>query len=228
MRDRLFFASIAHRGVLERERLFRRKVDPYSDFEVETNTIYVHIPKAAGNSICRTIYQINHGLGHDKARHYAGVDPRRFESSFKFSFVRNPYDRLVSAFHYLKGQPFGWNDAHFRDEYLSPYSTFEDFVLALDDDRCWELISRWTHFTPQIEFVCGEDRRVIVDFVGRFEQLDQDVMYVTEQLGLEASPLERVNVSKRGDWMDYYTERAQRIVMRRFRSDFEVFGYPMD
>ena len=71
---------------------------PYDDYRC----IFVHIPKAAGMSICRSLFG-NLAGGHATLSDYQIIFPRlEFESYFKFTFVRNPWDRVFSAYNFLK------------------------------------------------------------------------------------------------------------------------------
>jgi len=68
----------------------------------EYRCIYYHIPKTAGLSVCQGLFG-HHGPGHIDARTYRLIFGRaHFEKYFRFTFVRNPWDRLVSAYHFLQ------------------------------------------------------------------------------------------------------------------------------
>src|SRR5690242_8686296 len=69
---------------------------------IRTNSIFVHVPKAAGVSIARALYG-DLGMGHMTLAEYRTVFRQRaFDKMFKFAFVRNPFDRLHSAYHFLR------------------------------------------------------------------------------------------------------------------------------
>ncbi|MFG7930138.1 sulfotransferase family 2 domain-containing protein [Campylobacter coli] len=70
----------------------------FKDFHDKYKCIFIHVPKVAGSSIERVIYQTDKWLvGHVKASDYTKFDKDKFDSYFSFGFVRNPYDRVVSA-----------------------------------------------------------------------------------------------------------------------------------
>jgi hypothetical protein len=64
-------------------------------------TLFIHIPRTAGTSITRALYG-NNLFMHHSASYFKAIDQEIFRSSFKFSVVRNPWDRLVSAYHLFK------------------------------------------------------------------------------------------------------------------------------
>lgn len=65
-----------------------------------TRSVFIHIPKTAGRSLVKGLYGLN-SVEHAGAEWYQRIDALRFESYFKFAFVRNPWDRMVSAWSYL-------------------------------------------------------------------------------------------------------------------------------
>jgi hypothetical protein len=190
----------------------------------EHRCIFVHIPKAAGISVAMALFG-NLAGGHTAARDYRKVFGRDFWRYFKFTFVRNPYTRLVSAYEFLKGggHPAWMSNQRFRDEVLSEYVDFSDFVLRWLKPR-----HRWPepHFRPQHEFL-ELGGGLVMDFVGRVERIDDDFATVCERLGVQAR-LGRLNETreKHAALGTYYTSDAvERRVRDFYARDFELFGY---
>ncbi|MDP6939930.1 MAG: sulfotransferase family 2 domain-containing protein [Planctomycetota bacterium] len=212
---------------MERESRFRSRVHPYSQQERATNTVFIHIPKTAGNSIARAVFGSDSGLGHDRARRYLEADPHRFAESFKFGIVRNPYDRLLSAHTYLTAEPIGWNDRAFRAAYLDSTGSFSEFVASLEEESVWGKVSQWTHFVPQHEFLCIGSA-LVVDLVGQFEDLDGALKRVSEVMRLGSVALPHLNASKGPKWPGEFTPAMKQIINHRYRRDFEMFGYELE
>src|SRR5437868_3464466 len=117
----------------------------------ESRCIFVHIPKSAGISIRHSL-SLNLGSHTTLARYRSLLPPRVFENCFKFTFVRNPWDRLVSAFLFLKKG--GKGNEKWARKHLSAYDDFEAFV------RQWvtrKNIWSFAHFRPQFQFICLEE-----------------------------------------------------------------------
>jgi chondroitin 4-sulfotransferase 11 len=192
----------------------------------EHRCIFVHIPKAAGISVAMALFG-NLAGGHATARDYRMLFGRDFERYFKFTFVRNPYTRLVSAYEFLRngGHPAWPTNQRFRDEVLSQYADFEDFVLrGLKPGADWSE----PHFRPQHEFV-ELGGRVVMDFVGRIEKIDVDFARVCDRLGIQAQ-LGRLNPTqeKHGTLGEHYASDAvERRVRDVYARDFELFEYPL-
>ncbi len=99
--------------------MLAKRVSQFGDYSIEQmyarGCIFIHIPKCAGVSVCQSLFG-NLGPGHLTLRqHQEVLDSRTFDSMFKFSFVRNPWDRLVSAFYFLKQGGYNEADANWRD-----------------------------------------------------------------------------------------------------------------
>jgi hypothetical protein len=79
----------------------------------------------------------------------------------------------------------------------------------------------------QKDFICDENGTLLVNFVGRYENLTQDFQKICEQIGVQAS-LPRLNVSKTRPYQEYYTPETIELVRRTFAPDIEMFGYEFE
>ncbi|MBF7049372.1 sulfotransferase family 2 domain-containing protein, partial [Campylobacter volucris] len=131
----------------------------FRDFHDKYKCIFIHVPKVAGTSIERVIFQTNTWLvGHVKAIDYINLDKDRFNSYFSFGFVRNPYDRVVSAYYYLKNSGGNTYDEKWAKENIYKYNSFEEFVLNFQNDNEQIKILNWQHFTPQYKYLCDDNK----------------------------------------------------------------------
>jgi len=194
---------------------------PFDEHEV----IFVHVPKAAGTSVCRSLFGSLAG-GHTKISEYQVVfTPAELRRYYKFTFVRNPWDRLHSAYHFLRKEGSSPQDREFAAT-LADFGSFDEFV------RLWvneENIERFVHFKPQYRFLCLAGRRKpAVDFVGRFENLAQDYETVRARIP-GAKPLVHVNRTEdRPDYRAEYSDEARDIVARVYRRDIAMLGYAFE
>ncbi len=200
----------------------------FKDFHDKYNCIFIHIPKAAGTSIERVVFESDGWLsGHVSANDYVRYDRAKFEGYFSFAFVRNPFDRMVSAFHYLKAGGGNEKDSKWARDNLSDYESFEEFILALRDEDTRERILKWVHFVPQYKFVCDESKNVLVNFIGRVENIERDFLFIKKQLGFERD-LIHTNTSRHNDFSHYYNSESYSIVAEIYRDDFILFDYDLD
>lgn len=122
----------------------------YAGWPNEHNAIFIHLPKSAGTSISRALALPS--SRHVQAADYRTTNPAKFARFFKFAFVRNPYDRLLSSYAFLKRGGMNSDDALFADTHVCPYDSFEHFVIEGLARR--PEIYAWVHFRPQSAFVC--------------------------------------------------------------------------
>ena len=193
----------------------------YSGYPDEHRCVFIHIPKAAGTSLTKTLFAAP--SRHLQYTEYERANPKKFKKYFKFTFVRNPYDRLFSAYTFLKKGGLNELDRCWAEQNLASFPDFESFV------RGWvtpENIQTWVHFKPQHFWICDASLKLKVDFVGRFEQMDADVAIVQQRLKLPVVPLPKINVTDRSVKDPVaYTAEMRAIVENAYRQDIELFAY---
>lgn len=186
--------------------------------------IFIHIPKTAGISVNRALFG-DYGGGHKDVTFYKrAFGPLTYRRYFTFTFVRNPYSRLLSAYLFLKKGGFDENDKEWAETHLTRYSSFGQFVKEWLNE---ENILTYNHFIPQHSFVCDIGLVPDVDFIGRFENLEEDFQYIACRLGLDVN-LPVLNKTGSRRWQDYYTPELAVKVRELYSEDFEVFGYGTD
>jgi len=175
---------------------------------------------------------------------YKYLTQEQFDQYFKFSFVRNPWDRIVSIYKY-----FGW------DRYVE----FKRFVVKKLKNEVWR--DNYWFVRPQSDFVCNQSGDIIVDFLGKFENLRADFNQVCQHLGLAPTELPHINMSKKqklkpinpnkifnyaqwlyhnrtmprsktipsfSNYQDYYDDESRELVAQLYQKDIELFGYKFD
>jgi hypothetical protein len=140
------------------------------------------------------------------------LPPEAYNSLFKFAFVRNPWDRLVSRYaHLLRSKD------RRRHSFISGLEKFEDFLR-------WEI---QRDSANQYPYVTDAQGKTIVDFIGHYETLADDFAKVCARLKIQAE-LPHANVSDHRDYRTYYTPETREFVAKRFKRDVEMFGYDFD
>jgi hypothetical protein len=187
--------------------------------------IFIHVPKCAGASVKTSLFG-NVGGGHLRAKDYQIIySPREYARRFKFTFVRNPWDRLASAYSFLKSGGMNARDRAFADCHLSRYDTFEEFVIDWVNPQNVKL---YYHFQPQVHFLCVDGWPARLDFVGFFENLTADFAVICERLGGKAELGFMHQAKERVNYQARYTERMIRIVGDVYVQDIAMLGYNFD
>jgi hypothetical protein len=175
-------------------------------------------------------YQIN------KNQLVRRLDRGRYREHLKFAFVRNPWDRLVSCYsdkvmdvkETEVGEPPFRNMPSEKGSRLykgMPFAEFVETVYEIPDEESN------MHFLSQHVVVCGpgRDRRVMADFVGRFETLATDFEVVAERIGggqrLQLPHKLRSSSRKSRSYTEFYDDRLRDLVYERYREDIEIFDY---
>lgn len=211
-------------------RLARARFDPYRPEYDARHAIFVHVPKTAGTSVCRALFDVK--PRHAPLARFLAIDPDRFARYFKFGFVRNPWDRLFSAYSFLSGTP----RRQFRtvverqwvQRRLGATPTFEQFVLSLEDRRRREAFFSRKHFRPQRDWlrVPGHPDAGC-DFIGRFESLAEDFEVVCRRLGVAPS-LPALRQTAHAPYREVYSRDMIVRVGEWYAEDISLYGYRFD
>ena len=192
-------------------------------FDKKKEVIYLNNPKVACSSIKRSIVGEQPDI-HRLPEHSTEELNSEMKQYYKFTFVRNPYKRLVSC--------------------------FEDKCIQHPDDVCWKYyflscvfrVYNFTqfvwrvcllpdclaepHFAGQYRLIYDKEDKCLVDFVGKIENITAEYGAICERFNF--LPLEHTNrsASMTGkNWMDYYTPFTAWLVYRKYKKDFITFGY---
>jgi hypothetical protein len=191
----------------------------YAGYPNRHRCIFIHIPKTAGSSVVRILF--GEASRHVPYFEYERANPIKFRRYFKFAFVRNPWDRLVSTYFFLRAGGMNDQDRAWAERNLSGYADFGDFVREwLNEQSIWS----WIHFYPQYHFVLNDAGSTMVDYLGRFERLDADFQFVARRLGMVAN-VPKSNKSNHRHFATYYDDKTREIVARVYARDIDAFGY---
>jgi len=195
------------------DRLIQLKQRFYYKFLTEF--IFVHINKSGGSSIETAL---NIPFAHKTALEFQAITgAKRWDKLFTFTFVRNPWDKVVSHYHYRVMT----NQTDLGSRPLD----FPDWVRLSYGQQDPRYYDKPKMFMPQTQWICDANGKVIVDFIGKFEHLSDDFAAVCKTIGRPEVQLPHLKQSKRASYRDYYTGESKDIVAKWFASDIELFEY---
>jgi hypothetical protein len=199
--------------------------------------VFVHIRKAAGTSVRQILERVSlpknnslwfkflsrngfpvnyHSCSFRK--HANLIEAERsmpaelFKRYFKFAIVRNPWDRLVSEFEYIKTQP-----THSRHNALS-HMSFAEYIS-------YQAKRPAAH---QVNALMLKDGSLGCDYIGKLETLDDSLAHISEQIGLSFADLPHINKINRKDYREYYDSGTREQVADLWQRDIEAFDYRFD
>jgi hypothetical protein len=191
---------------------------------IDNNAIFVHIPKCGGIAIGQAVFGCVTGQHMSIHKYRLMFSKTQFDKMFKFTFVRNPWDRLVSAYHFLEAGGIGQTDSRLAENSVLRFNGFDDFVKGFIDQNSGAMP---VHFIPQYRFLCYSQTDLPeVDFIGKLETVQEDFDTICRRMGIE----NRLNVKNRtssrpSDYRKSYTPQTADIVARAYRRDIELFDY---
>ena len=193
--------------------------------------LFVHIPKTAGNSIQSSLRDYSEdqlvplrkeqdgierfGLRNPNynikkhstlAEYRDALGNAQFGNLYKFTCVRNPWDRMVSYYFTPTQSPETWDQKKFRKMIFKAVSVAD--YLRLDN--------------------CEQDPFANVDYIMRFENLADDFRTVCRALGILPTTLPQYNRSSREHYSKYYDDGLRELVRTRFAAEIERFGYTFE
>jgi hypothetical protein len=179
----------------------------------------IHINRTAGTSIGRAI-----GLPrkqHLTAREViAMMGEADWERAYRFSIVRNPWDKVVSQYkHRVCTNQTGMGDRPIA---------FRDWVAATyGPDKRLPYYDQPKMFQPQVEWLRDDEGRIRLDFVGRFEDLRGAYRQIATRLKLPHE-LPHCNSTARTDYRTFYDDRTAEMIGDWFAVDIARFDYRFD
>ncbi len=151
----------------------------------------------------------------------------QFDNAFRFTFVRNPWARLVSCYRdkILQMYPDVFRHFYFLYPWVNfkdmAFSDFVNFVCRVPDGLCEP------HFRLQSDFF---DMK-FVDFVGHVEDFPGGLAQIISRVNLDKNLLRwgkvKANISSEAplDYIDFYSDKTRKLVAKKYAQDIEQFGY---
>lgn len=223
--------------------------------------IFLHIPKTGGMSIGQTLNTMldNYTRYEGFNIHYEKFDKNLFQDYFVFTFVRNPWDRFYSQYKFkeflykhslsyvIDNLEDLWVDFYYPQEEIKDSKTFlehfeyniiPDYFKNKSNFTLSSYVGENIHLASQTKFLKGHysgniDKFPYIDFIGRFENLQEDFNFICNKIGLPLTKLMHINKSKpkilnfNSDlkYDKVFTEKEKEALKNRFEDDIKTFNY---
>jgi len=219
-------------------------------FSDSHKVLFVHIQKTGGETVAGLLTKHAPDIRRLGAKHeFANFGRLKLGAAwndyFKFAFVRNPWDRLVSWYSMIRrATRITWFDAllssrkrsHLRQRASNPMwrylyencSSFEGFIKNCTGQVEVEKGALYSFAYNQLDYLEDGSGSILVDFIGRFENFSEDLRMLTMKAGIQLGRVTHANVSVHRHYSAYYTSELEKIVRERFARDIEYFGYDFE
>lgn len=179
----------------------------------EKKYLFIHVPRTGGTSLKDALILRDNGKEFLKP-HGRAVEAREnlggeWDEYFRFAFVRNPYDWVLSLYCHIIGDPL-----HTHHETVRGMG-FRDYL-----EWRWKFDRRgqWWHLSDE------HGGALIMNWIGRFERYDDCIRELNAELDMDLRP-ERRNATSHHAWDKVYDDRMSNLVDEAFAKDFKWFGY---
>jgi hypothetical protein len=193
---------------------------------------FIDICKTAGTSISESLLKFNKddkfesfkmensfpksGKHHSISNILGGITcttitPYIIDNYFKFTFVRNPYDRMISLYE--------WGQKHNHYDKM----TFYDFVINIKENKYNDFNN--ARYLPMIDWLKDKrDNKIKIDYIGRYENIKDDFNNILNIINIDTN-LPHMNKSNRRNINQYYNKELLDIVYNLYEIDFDTFKY---
>jgi hypothetical protein len=221
--------------------------------------IFIHIPKTGGGSVEKTLniwgsdnngslipdYNILYGLAENKLLHHLtfreilDLTKKKFKDYKVFSFVRNPYDKIVSEFLW-RSQVYGLRKVEFKEflneDVIPKKNNLNKFLKNFYKDE--SLISLFdVHYKDQVNFL-KLNEKLFIENIGKFENIKEDLQHFTGKIIIK----NKIHKNKfdyffylykkilpkfltKKSYRKFYDNESYDLVSRNFEIDIKTFNY---
>lgn len=136
-----------------------------------------------------------------------------FNSYYKFCFVRNSWDRLYSWYANVMR-----DEKHKKAYNIQGACSLKKFVKEKLPPQRFN----------QLSFITNAEGDIPMDFIGRFENLNQDFSVVCNELGIQNSQLPEILVSGNNHYSNYYDGETIDLVYKLYKKEIDYFEFEFD
>lgn len=220
----------------------------------EHKCIFIHIPKCAGTSISKALGHLDHHTGRggqdhrsirmiekplitpkifssienifavlERVRHkYRTVNPlnkltvtkKQYDSYFKFTFIRNPWARAYSWYKNVMR-----DEIHKKNHKITGEFSLNEFLRLYSGKRM---------LRPQTHWIKDFSGSIPLDYIGRFETLNEDFQEVCKAMHIPQITLPYILKGSGEDYHEHYDKGSMNIIMEVYKEEIEMFGYSFE
>lgn len=180
--------------------------------------VFIHVPKTAGTSIANNI------LSNSKRKKGFTIKHLNKEEHdyFKFAFIRNPWDWLVSLYFYSNST---YSLKKPKKLIFYKFDSCEEFLEGFDKSKLMNITKQ---LFLQYWWLQDKNGDVKLDYIGRFENLQNDFDYVCNKIGISSIKLQHLNKSNHKHYSYYYNDKTIDKIAKIYKKDIELGNYKFE
>lgn len=205
-----------------------------------SNGLFIHIPKNAGTTIVRS-FGLEHSNHATALELYNKLGGNIYTNYFSFCFVRNPWERFFSLYNYARMEESYYHSSINPEK--APYGKHLDYDLLKNASllQCAHYLIEgklihdhsWNHWLPQTNWVLDNSNRPIVQYIGRLENIDTDLMNIQKKLNINKDnipqKIQKINSSSNNkDYRVHFDNETFDIISKYYQSDIVTFSYKFE
>lgn len=196
-------------------------------------SIFTHIEKCAGMSLCK-FFNIHKGNKFNNLEYRHNTIKKdltiinqyykhiKINDILFFTCLRNPWDRMVSFFHYIRELQIDENYRHWSKYHeICKKGTFTDFINYASEHT--NMISTCRSYKQRLFY----KNQLLCDYVINFHKIEKDIKYIKKIFGIQKN-LPRINTSQHKSYKFYYTSKTHEFVSNMFADDIKYFNFSFD
>jgi hypothetical protein len=203
-----FYTFLLNPSLVEGNEKYQRYNMYSSD---EKQFVWFRVFKVASTSTLEVLEAEVSDLAHTRPENF----PKKFKNYFKFSFVRNPWDRVVSCY-FNKVVTKKIRD--FKECFDKDFDFFVDYINRIDVETANPHIKLQTTLIPVNK----------MDFIGKMDNFDNDFKFVCDVIGIKCDEIPHWYKTDHVHYSAYYTPRTMRIIAKKYKEDIETFGFTFE
>lgn len=213
---------------------------------LQNKFLFIHVPKTGGNSIQNILHNYSEDeivtlakhqdrierfevrnsqyniTKHSTLSHYKSIlDTKTYNSLFKFATIRNPWDMMISFYFSPHRSVSEWDRNNFI-ALVDRMPTLRNYVCEMS------FLEKALARTGVKTNIANRKLGMDIDFLIRFEHLDEDFELVCKKIGIPYSHLPKRNSSTRSHYSTYYDEELKEIVRKKFKEEIVIGNYTFE
>ncbi|MFK5982021.1 MAG: sulfotransferase family 2 domain-containing protein [Flavobacteriaceae bacterium] len=192
-------------------------------FKKRKDIIHIHITKTAGTSLIHSSKFKKSNKSKGVKKHYFSkeiidiINQENWDKAFKFTFVRNPWDRLYSLYRFK-----------LRKNKILSEEQGNTFEIWLKKTIEMQQAHTYQKSKPQVDWLKDFNNTIDIDFIGRFEELESDVNKLSKILNMK---IDLPHINQTLPIIHYssaYDDELEDLVRIHYKEDIDLFNYTFE